>query len=153
MKNFDIDIMENKFKINKCDKCVYVKNTENGNVILCLYVDDMLIIGNNDKIIKSTKDMLNSRFDMKELSLTDVILGIKILKNIEWIFLCQSYCVDKMLEQFIKDKFGVARTPINTSQHLSTNKGESILQVEYSRVIGESYVLDELYKTKHSLHS
>ena len=30
----------------------------------------------------------------------------------------------------------MARTPIDTSQLLSKNKGESISQVEYSRVIG-----------------
>ncbi|GJW03444.1 RNA-directed DNA polymerase, eukaryota, partial [Tanacetum coccineum] len=32
-----------------------------------LYVDDMLIIGSNDKMIKSTKDMLKSKFDMKDI--------------------------------------------------------------------------------------
>ena len=34
-------------------------------VILCLYVDDM--IGSNDKVIRSTKNMLNSKFDMKDI--------------------------------------------------------------------------------------
>ena len=57
------------FKINECDKCVYVKDTENGYVILCLYVDDMLIVGSNDKMVKSTKDMFNSKFDMKDMRL------------------------------------------------------------------------------------
>ncbi|GJU53734.1 retrovirus-related pol polyprotein from transposon TNT 1-94 [Tanacetum coccineum] len=45
----------------------YEKNTSSGNVILYLYVDDMLIIGSNDKMIKSTKDMLKSKFDMKDI--------------------------------------------------------------------------------------
>ena len=48
-------MLANGFKINECDKCVYVKNTENGYVILCLYVDDMLVIGSDDKIVKSTR--------------------------------------------------------------------------------------------------
>lgn len=51
-----------------------------GYVILCLYIDDMLIVGSNNKVIKSTKDMLNSRFDIKYLGLFDVILGIKLIK-------------------------------------------------------------------------
>ena len=37
--------MSHGFKINECDKCVYVKDMEHGYVILCLHVDDMLIIG------------------------------------------------------------------------------------------------------------
>ncbi|GJT47458.1 retrovirus-related pol polyprotein from transposon TNT 1-94 [Tanacetum coccineum] len=72
-------MLENGFKINECDKCVYVKDTSSGYVILCLYVDDMLIVGSNDKIIRSTKDMLKSKFDMKDMGLADVILGIKIM--------------------------------------------------------------------------
>ena len=34
----------NGFKINECDKCVYIKNVQNHEVIVCLYVHDMLIM-------------------------------------------------------------------------------------------------------------
>ena len=44
-------------------------------------VDDMLIVGSDDKMITSTKNMLNSKFDMKDLVLTDVILGVKIKEH------------------------------------------------------------------------
>ena len=66
-EKFDNVMITSGFKINEYDKCIYVKDTENGYVIVCLYVDDMLIIGSNDKMIKSTKNMLNSRFDMKDM--------------------------------------------------------------------------------------
>ena len=122
--------------INECDKCVYIKDTENGYVILCLYVDDILIIGNNDKMIKSTKNMLNSKFDMKDMRLADVILGIKIIRISNRLILSQSHYVDKILEKFNKDDSGVARTPLDNSLHLSKNRREGISQVEYSRVIG-----------------
>ena len=72
-------MMSHEFKINECDKCVCV-DTKHGYVIVCLYIDDILIIGSNNKMITSTKNMLNSRFDMKDLGLFDVILGIKIKK-------------------------------------------------------------------------
>ncbi|GJU35660.1 pol polyprotein [Tanacetum coccineum] len=64
-QKFDNTSLESGFKINECDKCVYVKDTSAGYVILCLYVDDMLIVGSNDKIIRSTKDMLKYKVDMK----------------------------------------------------------------------------------------
>ena len=41
----------------------------------------MLIVGSNDKMITSTKNMLNSRFDMKDLGFADVILVIKLKKH------------------------------------------------------------------------
>ena len=63
------------FKTNECDKCVYTKSTQKGYVIVCLYVDDMLIIGSNHEMIQSTKNMLSSRFDMKDMGIADVIIG------------------------------------------------------------------------------
>ena len=68
-----------------------MKNTENGCIILCLYIDDMLIISSNNKMIKSTKDMLNSSFDMKDMGIADVILGIKISRTLERLILSQSH--------------------------------------------------------------
>jgi hypothetical protein len=68
----------NEFKINKVDKCVYVKKKkDNGYVIVCLYVDDMQILSSNNHVIKSTKNMIIKNFNMKDLDITDVIIGIK----------------------------------------------------------------------------
>ncbi|KAL6326062.1 hypothetical protein AAG906_000937 [Vitis piasezkii] len=129
-----------------CKLCVYVKDTEHGYVIVCLYVDDMLIVGSDDKMITSTKNMLNSRFDMKDMGLADVILGIKIKRTSDELILSQSHYVDKILGKFDKDNSGVARTPVDVTLHLSKNKGESVSQVEYSRIIGS---LMYLMSSKH----
>lgn len=48
-------------------------------------------------MIKSTKDMLNSRFDMKDMDLVDVILGIKISKTLGELTLSQSNYLDKII--------------------------------------------------------
>ena len=55
-------MMSHDFKIKECDKCVYVKDSKHGYVIVCLYINDMLIVSSNDKMITSTKNMLNPRF-------------------------------------------------------------------------------------------
>ena len=114
------------FNINKCDKCVYVKDTKLGYVIVCLYVDDMIIVGNDDKMMASTKNILNSRFDIKDMGLADVILGIKIKRTSEGLILSQSHYVDNILGKFDKDNSGIARTPVDVTLHLSKNKGESV---------------------------
>ena len=49
--------------------------------MLCLYIDDMLIVDSGNKIIESTKNMLNSRFDMKDMGLAYIILGVKISRT------------------------------------------------------------------------
>ncbi|CAM8908096.1 unnamed protein product [Rhodiola kirilowii] len=142
-EKFDKVMLSNGFKINECDKCIYIKTTENGYVILFLYVDDILIVGSNEIIVKSTKGILNSRFDMKDMGLADVILGIKITRTADGFVLGQSHYVDKILDKFGKDNSGVSKTPIDMNQHLSKNKGGIISQVEYLRVIGSlMYVMN-----------
>ena len=67
----------------------------------------MLIVGSNDKMITSTKNMLNSRFDMKDLGLADVILVIKLKKTSYGLILSQSHYIDNILRKFDKDISGI----------------------------------------------
>ena len=125
-EKFDNVMMSHRFKINECDKCVYVKDVEHGYAIVCLYIDDMLIVGSDDKMITSTKNMLNARFDMKDMGLIDVILGIKIKRTLDGLILSQSYYVDNILGKFDKENSGIGRTPVDATLHLSKNKEESV---------------------------
>ena len=68
-EKFDSVMIKDGFTINECDKCVYTKTVGNACIIVCLYVDDMLILGTNIEIIKSTKRMLSNNFDMMNLGL------------------------------------------------------------------------------------
>ena len=96
-EKFDSVMIKDGFTINECDKCIYAKTVRNACIIVCLYVDDMLILGPNIEIIKSTKRMLSKSFDMKDLGVADVILGIKITRTPDGICLSQSHYVDKMI--------------------------------------------------------
>ena len=136
-------MMTNGFKINECGKCVYVKNTEHGFVIICLYVDDMLIMGSNNEVIKTTKKMLNDKFNMKDLDVADVILGIKISKTSDGLILSQSHYIEKMLKKFKQNDSSPTRTPVDVNLHLSKNNGKSISQQEYAQAIGSlMYVMN-----------
>ena len=66
--------------------------------------------------------MLNSRFNMKDMGIAYVILGIKITRISECVILNQSHYMNKILEKFNKNDSGVARTPLDNSLHLSKNR-------------------------------
>ena len=67
----------------------------------------MLIVGSDDKMIISTKNILNSRFDMANMRLADVILGIKILRTSYGLILSQSHYVDNILRKVDQDNSGM----------------------------------------------
>ena len=129
-------MMSNGFSINECDKCVYIKQTKNAYVIVCLYVDDMLIMGTNKDVINSTKKMLNSTFDMKDMGFADVILGVRIQRNSDGYILTQSHYVEKVLRKFGHYDDKPVVTPFDPTCKLSKNNGDSISQLEYTQVIG-----------------
>jgi hypothetical protein len=52
---FEKVMLSNKFKINKVDRYVYMKKINKGYIIIYFYVDDMLILINNDHMIKLRK--------------------------------------------------------------------------------------------------
>jgi hypothetical protein len=64
------------FVVNEADKCVYYRYGGGEGVILCVYVDDILILGTSLGVIKETKDLLSNNFEMKDFGEADVILNI-----------------------------------------------------------------------------
>ena len=89
-EKFDNLIMSKGFKVNESDKCIYYKTKNDLCIIICLYVDDMLIFRSNLHVINDVKLMSSSNFDMKELWEANVILGIKITRTEKGISLDQS---------------------------------------------------------------
>jgi hypothetical protein len=131
-EKFDKVMLSNEVKINKVDKCVYVKNTYKDYVIVCLYVDDMLILDRNDYMIKITKKMLINKFDIKNLGVADVIIEIKFFMISNGLVLSQSHYVEKILEKFSKNNNSTIKTLIDVSVYLSKNRGKRINQLKYS---------------------
>jgi hypothetical protein len=116
-EKFDKTLTSAGFAVNKADKCVYYWYGGGNGVILCLYVNDILIFGNNVDVIKEVKDFLLNNFEMKDLGEADVILNIKLLReegNGE-VTLVQSHCVKKVLNRFRYDECAPAPTPYNPS--------------------------------------
>ncbi|GKB02548.1 retrovirus-related pol polyprotein from transposon TNT 1-94 [Tanacetum coccineum] len=123
-EKFDNTLLSNGFQINEYDKCVYVKQYKNAFVIICLYVDDMLIMRTNMDVINQNKKMLHSSFDMKDMGEADVILGIRIQKNSNGYILTQSHYIEKTLKKFGHYNDRLVVTPFDSKVQLKKNKGQ-----------------------------
>jgi hypothetical protein len=61
-QNFDTYILGLGFVRSKVDHCVYSKKEGGCFIYVVLYVDDMLLVGNNMDVIKEVKMQLSSKF-------------------------------------------------------------------------------------------
>ncbi|KAL0349844.1 UNVERIFIED_CONTAM: Retrovirus-related Pol polyprotein from transposon RE1 [Sesamum radiatum] len=78
---FDEVIRVYDFIKNDFDPCVYKKVSGSSITFLMLYVDDILLICNDVKILGDTKVWLSTPFSMKDLGQASYILGIKSLRD------------------------------------------------------------------------
>ena len=78
---FHNTIVSNDFTMINEDHCVYTKRDKDKFIVLSLYVDNILIVGNDKDFIKHVKEWLSSNFEMKDMGEAVYILGVMISKN------------------------------------------------------------------------
>ena len=115
-EKFDRTLTSTGFALNEAHKSVYYQFGGGEGVILCLYVDDILIFGTSLDVIKEVKDFLSNNFEMKDLGEADVILNIKLLREGNGgVTLVQSHYVERILSRFGYNDYQSAPTPYDPS--------------------------------------
>jgi hypothetical protein len=61
-KKFDVTLISAPFSVNEADRCVYYRHGGGQGVILCLYVDGILIFGTSLDVINEVKTFLWKMF-------------------------------------------------------------------------------------------
>ncbi|GJU06761.1 retrotransposon protein, putative, ty1-copia subclass [Tanacetum coccineum] len=104
-KQFDDEIKKFGFTQNHDEPCVYMKSSGSYVTFLILYVDDILIMGNNIPMLQDVKSYLGRCFAMKDLGEAAYILGIKIYRDRSkrLIGLCQSAYIEKILKKYFME--------------------------------------------------
>jgi hypothetical protein len=129
-EKFDNTLTAAGFAVNESDTCVYYRYGGGESVMLCLYVDDILIFGSNLNVIEEVKNLLSSNFEMKDLGEADVILNIKLVREGDGgVTLLQSHYVEKVLSRFGFSDCDPAPTPYDPSMLL--RKNQTLLQSHY----------------------
>nr|GEY14091.1 retrotransposon protein, putative, Ty1-copia subclass [Tanacetum cinerariifolium] len=145
IKRFDDEIKKFGFTKNRDEPCVYLKSSGSNITFLILYVDDILIIGNNIPMLQSVKSYLGRCFAMKDLGEAAYILEIKIYKDRSrrLIGLCQSAYIKKILKRYCMENSKCGSIPMQEKLKLSKSQGASTpaelkhkLNVPYASTVG-----------------
>ena len=95
-------VLSNGFTMIDEDNCVYTKRSKGKFIIMSLYVDDILIAGNDKDFVMDVKAWLSSSFEMKDMGEAAYILGVKISRDRSkrLLSLSQETYIKKVLERF-----------------------------------------------------
>ncbi|GJX75784.1 retrotransposon protein, putative, ty1-copia subclass [Tanacetum coccineum] len=121
---------------------VYQKASGSYVTFLILYVDDILIMGNNIPMLQDVKSYLRKCFTMKDLGEAAYILGIKIYRDRskQLIGLCQSAYIEKILKRYYMENSKRGTIPMQDKLKLSKSDGAST-PAEKRRMSNVPYVL------------
>ena len=67
---------------NYYDSFLFLRRTDKGTILLLLYMDDMIIFGDDFSGIQELKDFLSQQFEIKDLGHLSYFLGLEITHSI-----------------------------------------------------------------------
>lgn len=125
------------FKRSKRDYCLYTKLSQNhdDDIVIIMYVDDLLIGGNKLTAIEKLKKDLSKRFEMSDCGILKHFLGMKIQHNGEKILISQETNVNKLLAKFGMSECNSVATPMEKGLQLQHNSGSECKQ-PYRELLG-----------------
>ncbi|KAJ0765449.1 putative RNA-directed DNA polymerase [Helianthus annuus] len=142
---FDEEIRNFGFIKNGDEACVYKKASGSTVTFLVLYVDDILLFGNDIPTMEGVKAWLGRCFSIKDLGEAAYILGIKIYRDRSrrLIGLNQSAYIDKVLKRFKMENSKKGLVPIQKGTILnvtqcpsSKDEQERMKGIPYASAIG-----------------
>ncbi|KAJ0779316.1 putative RNA-directed DNA polymerase [Helianthus annuus] len=134
-------LFELGFTQSKCDHSLFVKTSGLVIVVLLVYVDDIVITGNNEQEILHVKQFVQSKFLIKDLGILKYFLGIEVLKVDDGICLSQrKYCLE-LLAEFGMTGCKPVSNPIEPNYvvtALCEKESENLINVSgYQRLVGK----------------
>jgi hypothetical protein len=114
------------FTASLADASLFVLHTGSTTVYLLLYVDDIIITGNNSTVVSDVISQLSTTFELKDLGPLRYFLGLQIEYKRVGLFVHQQKYLTDLLHKFHMPDCKTASTPIATTTPLSTDSDDAL---------------------------
>ena len=111
------------FHSSYADPSLFIRTTGSSKLYLLLYVDDIILTGNDEHLIKEVKKALLSEFDMKDLGDLHFFLGLEIKYTSEGIMLSQQKYARDLIHKAGLDSCNSHITPCQSGVKLLKDSG------------------------------
>lgn len=130
-------IISQGFVQSKSDYSIFSKKTSCSYTVLLIYVDDIIIGGNDLTYIEQFKKGLDNQFKLKDLGVLKYFLGLEVARSSKGIAVCQCKYALEVLEDagYLGSK--LAKYPMLQNLKLTKDEGELLEDPSmYRRLIG-----------------
>ncbi|KAI0502330.1 hypothetical protein KFK09_017278 [Dendrobium nobile] len=125
------------FQHIKANPSLLLYRRQRTQIFLLVYVDDILITGNDNEAIAALLHILNSQFTMKHLGIARHFLGISIQSTGDKYFLSQQSYAQTLLQQTNLTKYNSLSNPSFTKQPTQFQPENTIADsTTYRRITG-----------------
>uniref|UniRef100_A0A803PYD1 Retrovirus-related Pol polyprotein from transposon RE1 n=1 Tax=Cannabis sativa TaxID=3483 RepID=A0A803PYD1_CANSA len=138
-----------KFKNSKADSSFFILKEQQVTIMLLVYVDDIIVTGNNSEVLNSFIDRLNKMFSLKYLGTLHYFLGVEVFRDSTGIHLSQSKYISELLQKAKMEHLKPCATPITAGKPLSINDGKPFIFIEVSLEPYMKRILRYLKGTAH----
>ncbi|CAA7026211.1 unnamed protein product [Microthlaspi erraticum] len=121
-RKLSITLLDRGFKRSEADHTLFTLQRKEVIVVILIYVDDMIISGNEKVGIQETKSYLQSVFEIKDLGTLKYFLGIEVCRARKGLFISQRKYILDLLNEVCKKNAKPAKTPLEDSY--KTHQGE-----------------------------
>nr|CAE03643.1 OSJNBa0060N03.8 [Oryza sativa Japonica Group] len=118
------------------DHTVFYKHRGTHITILAVYVDDIVITGDDVEEIRCLKERLGKAFEVKDLGPLRYFLGIEIARSSKGIVLSQRKYVLDLLTDTGMLGCRASTTPIDRNHQLCAQSGDPVDKEAYQRLVG-----------------
>ena len=123
---------------NRSDYSLFTKREGDVFSAILVYVDDLIITGNNEGAIDAAKLFLSTHFHMKDMGAVSYFLGIEVDRTPKGIFLSQRKYVQDLLREYNLEKCRTLKLPMDTHVKLTPETRTPLHTPEiYQRLIGK----------------
>ncbi|KAM9913599.1 hypothetical protein OXX69_001437 [Metschnikowia pulcherrima] len=113
-ETINAELLKQGFKRTINEPCLYYKGQGDDLVLIALYVDDLLVVANNQADIEKVKKDLNLRFKMKDLGEAKKFLGINIEHGDNYTKIHLTDYIDSLLKDYHMETCNQIQTPAVT---------------------------------------
>ncbi|XP_068667634.1 uncharacterized mitochondrial protein AtMg00810-like [Aristolochia californica] len=125
------------FVASNYDSAMFIRKSVVGHIVVLLYVDDMIVTGDDEDDIANLKQQLHSLFEMKDLGYLRYFLGIEVAYSPEGYILSQSKYISEVISRAGLTDDRIMDSPIEVNHRLSSTDGELLSDVtRYREVVG-----------------